>query len=143
MIKDENDPLRERTARGVAVYAETFGVPPADLPGVFAGRVGERFAREAVLAAGGPAWNDPALDDRSRSVAVVTALICAGVRGDRLTAHLRRAVRAGLDQPALEVLTVLLSLYVGQARTSPAAEEIHHFFRTDAPTAPARSHGES
>jgi 4-carboxymuconolactone decarboxylase len=100
------------------------------LPGVFEDRVGSRFAEEAILAAGGPAWHDPSLDDRGRSVAILTALICEGVRGDRLTSHLERAVRVGLDQPALEVLTVLLSLYVGQARTSVAAEEIHRFFRT-------------
>jgi 4-carboxymuconolactone decarboxylase len=98
------------------------------LPGVFADRVGSRFAQEAIFAAGGPAWNDTALDDRSRSSAILTALICQGVRGDRLSSHLERAVRAGLDQPALEVLTVLLSLYVGQARTSLAAEDIHAFF---------------
>lgn len=121
--------LNERTERGIAVYAETFGVTPAELPGVFSDRVGSRFAAEAILAAGGPAWNDTSLDDRSRSVAILTALICEGVRGDRLTTHLERAVHVGLDQPALDVLTVLLSLYVGQARTCVAAEEIHHFFR--------------
>ncbi|MCG8927598.1 hypothetical protein [Lentzea sp. CC55] len=130
-----HDEHTERTARGTAVYAETFGVSTGELRAVFADRVGRRFADEAVLAAGGPAWHDPSLDDRSRSVAIITALICAGVRGGRLTTHLERAVRAGLDQAALEVLTVLLSLYVGQALTSVAAEEIHTFFaeRHDAP----------
>ncbi|MFD7116599.1 hypothetical protein ACFWAA_05985 [Streptomyces sp. NPDC059922] len=109
-----------------------------ELPSLLSGRVGRRFAGEAVLAAGGPAWNDPSLDDRSRSVAILTALICEGVRGNRFTTHLERAVRAGLDQPALEVLTVLLSLYVGQARTSLAAEEIHHFFQQPVPDTSAQ-----
>jgi len=127
----------ERAERGIAVYAETFGVSAGEVPGAFSGRVGSRFAEEAILAAGGAAWADPALDDRSRSVAILTALICDGVRGDRLTAHLARAVRAGLDQPALEVLMVLLSLYVGQARTSVAAEEIHQFFQPAVPDATA------
>ena len=125
MIHDEHT---ERTERGTAVYAETFGVGTGELRAAFVDRVGARFADEAVLAAGGPAWNDPALDDRSRSVAIITALICDGVRGPRLTSHLERAVRAGLDQAALEVLTVLLALYAGQARTSVAAEDIHRFF---------------
>lgn len=129
-MSHDGETPHDRTARGIAVYAETFGVGTSELPGVFENRVGSRFAEEAILGAGGPAWNDPSLDDRSRSVAVITGLICEGVRGDRLTSHLERAVRVGLDQPALEVLTVLLSLYVGQARTSVAAEEIHHFFRT-------------
>jgi 4-carboxymuconolactone decarboxylase len=111
------------------VYARTFGVTVEELPGAFTDRVGSRFAHEAILAAGGPAWHDPALDDRSRSVAILTALICQGVLGDRLTSHLQRAVDAGLDQPALEVLMVLLSLYAGQARTSVAAEAIQEFFR--------------
>lgn len=138
-VDDEKDTgPDERTERGIAVYAESFGVSADELPGLFSDRVGSRFAGEAVLAAGGPAWHDPSLDDRSRSVAILTALICENVRGDRLTTHLARAVRAGLDQPALEVLTVLLSLYVGQARTSVAAEEIHHFFRQ--PYAPSERH---
>jgi 4-carboxymuconolactone decarboxylase len=128
VIHDKKDKLSERTERGVAVYAQTFGVTPGELPGLFSDRVGSRFAAEAILAAGGPAWNDTSLDDRSRSVAILTALICEGVRANRLTTHLERAVRVGLDQPAIEVLTVLLSLYVGQARTSVAAEEIHRFF---------------
>lgn len=122
----------ERIDLGAAVYAQSFGVPAPDLPAAFAGRVGDRFAREAILAAGGPAWHDPALDDRSRSIAVLTALICQGVQGDRITSHLDRAVRAGLDRDALEVLTVLLALYVGQARTSLAAEAIHDYFRSAA-----------
>ncbi|WP_372435820.1 hypothetical protein [Subtercola lobariae] len=54
--------------------------------------------------------------------------MCDGVLGERLHAHLERAVRNGVDQHALEVLMVLLSLYAGQARTSIAAEEIQRFF---------------
>jgi 4-carboxymuconolactone decarboxylase len=129
VINEQQAKLGDRIERGVAVYAETFGVTAGELPGAFADRVGSRFASEAILAAGGPAWHDASLDDRSRSIAILTALICEGVRGNRLTTHVERAIRAGLDEPALEVLTVLLSLYVGQARTSLAAEEMHRFFQ--------------
>ena len=122
-------PRRDRRDRGVAVYAESFGVTPEELPRAFTGRVGSLYAEEAILAAGGPAWNDPALQDRDRSVAVLTALICQGVLGDRLDTHLDRAVRYGLDEHALEVLMVLLALYAGQARTSIAAEQIQAYFR--------------
>jgi 4-carboxymuconolactone decarboxylase len=138
VIYEKETKLNERTERGIAVYAETFGVSADELPDLFSDRVGSRFAGEAILAAGGPAWSDPSLDDRSRSVTILTALICEGVRGTRLTTHLERAVRVGLDQPALEVLTVLLSLYVGQARTSVAAEEIRHFFQQRSPKTTAR-----
>lgn len=133
MSNEEEDLLDQRTKRGIAVYAKTFGVAADKVPSHFAELVGTRFADEAILAAGGPAWNDPSLDDRSRSVGVLTALICEGVRGSRLTTHLERAVRAGLDQPALEVLTVLLALYVGQPRASLAAEEIRLFFKQHNP----------
>ena len=57
---------------------------------------------------------------RDRSVAILTALICQGVLGERLDAHLERAVNNGVDQHVLEVLMVLLSLYADQARTSVA-----------------------
>ncbi|MFD4636929.1 carboxymuconolactone decarboxylase family protein [Lentzea sp. NPDC058436] len=127
-MSNEDEVLNERRERGIAVYAETFGVGASEVQGLFADRVGSLFAEEAVLAAGGPAWNDPSLDERSRSIVILTALICEGVRGNRLTTHLERAVRAGVDQPALEVLTVLLALYVGQARTALAAEEMRLFF---------------
>ncbi|MEV8417637.1 hypothetical protein AB0P45_29150 [Streptomyces niveus] len=133
MTYPEEAIMDERTELGIAVFAETFGVSTSELPDLLSERVGSRFAAEALLTAGGPAWHDPSLDDRSRSVAILTTLICEGVRGNRLTTHLERAVRAGLDQPALEVLTVLVSLYVGQARTSLAAEEIQHFFQRHAP----------
>lgn len=118
-----------RTTRGKRIYAESFGVAEADLMPAFNHRVGAVFAQEAVLAAGGPAWNDPGLLERDRSIAILTALICDGVLGERLVAHLERAVRCGVDQHALEVLLTLLALYVGQARTSVAAETVQQFFR--------------
>lgn len=110
------------------VYAESFGVAEAELMEAFTHRVGSVYAEEVILAAGGPAWADPALLDRDRSIAILTALICQGVLGERLDAHLERAVKSGIDQHALEVLMVLLSLYAGQARTSVAAEDIQKFF---------------
>ncbi|WP_381803806.1 hypothetical protein [Streptomyces niveus] len=136
MIYVKEAMLNERTERGIAVFAETFGVAKSELPDLLSDRVGSRFAAEAVLAAG--PGTRPSLDERSRSVAIITALTCQGVRGNRLTTQLERAVRVGLDQPALEVLTILLSLYVGQARTSLAAEEIHDFFQRRVPNNPTR-----
>ena len=124
--------LDDRHERGMKIYAESFGVPEADLQDAFNNRVGSLYAEEAILAAGGPAWSDPALPDRDRSIAILTALICQGVLGERLDAHLERAVKNGVGQHALEVLMVLLSLYAGQARTSVAAEEIQRFFRNRA-----------
>jgi 4-carboxymuconolactone decarboxylase len=124
--------MDDRHERGMKIYAESFGVSEANLQNAFNNRVGSLYAEEAILAAGGPAWSDPALRDRDRSIAILTALICQGVLGERLDAHLERATKNGLDQRALEILMVILSLYVGQARTSVAAEEIQRFFRSRA-----------
>ncbi len=121
--------MDDRTTRGTRIYAKSFNVAESDLLPAFSHRAGHVFAQEAILAAGGPAWNDPGLPDRDRSIAILTALICDGVLGERLVAHLDRAVRNGVDQHALEVLMVLLSLYAGQARTSVAAETIQQYFR--------------
>ena len=122
--------MSERRERGIAVFAESFGVSADELPTAMAERVGALYAEEAIFAAGGPAWNDPALPDQHRSVAILTALICEGVLGNRLEAHLQRAVRAGLDQRAIELMVLVLAIYVGQEKTSIAAEEIQRFFRT-------------
>lgn len=121
--------MSDRHVRGMKIYAESFGVDEADLLPAFTHRVGSIFAEEAILAAGGPAWSDPSLTDRDRSIAILTALICQGILGERLNTHLERAIRNGVDQRALEVMTVLLALYAGQARTSLAAEAIQNFFR--------------
>lgn len=67
---------------------------------MFTERVGTLYAEEAIGVAGGPAWHDPALPDRGRSAAVLAALTFGGVLGDRLDAHLDRAIRHGLDQHA-------------------------------------------
>ena len=124
--------LSERFEKGRTVFAEDIGVERDQVMPQMSARVGTVFAEEAILAAGGPAWNDPGLPERDRSIVVLTALICQGVLGERLDAHLERAVRNGVDQHALEVMLVLLALYIGQARTSVAGEEIQKFFRARA-----------
>lgn len=127
--------MHDRNERGTKIYAENFGVNEEDLLPAFISRVGKVYAEEAILAAGGPAWSDPNLTDRDRSIAILSALICDGVLGERLDAHMERAVKNGVNQQALEVLMVLLALYAGQARTSVAAEAVHDFFQKRSKTA--------
>ncbi|MBC7988833.1 MAG: carboxymuconolactone decarboxylase family protein [Luteimonas sp.] len=127
--------MPDRHELGIKIYAESFGVNEADLLPEFISRVGNLYAEEAILAAGGPAWSDPNLTDRDRSIAILSALICEGVLGERLDTHLERAVRNGVNHQALEVLLVLLALYAGQARTSVAAEAIQSFFQKRTKTA--------
>jgi 4-carboxymuconolactone decarboxylase len=70
-----------RRERGISAYARIFGAPEADLPATFAKRVGPVFAEEALQTAGGPAWSDPALTDRERGIAIITALAAKASRG--------------------------------------------------------------
>ena len=101
------------------------GVPEDQVAAAFASRVGPVFANEAIQAAGGAAWADPALSGRDRSIAVITALVAQGVTGDRLGAHLDLARQQGLDDDALTALMVLLAGYLGYAHASLAMEVIH------------------
>jgi 4-carboxymuconolactone decarboxylase len=115
-----------RRERGVAAYAKIFGVPEADVAAAFAERVGPVFAEEAMQAAGGPAWSDPALTDRERGIAIITALTAQGVAGDRLATHVRLAQQNGLDRDALTALMTLLAGYLGYAHASLAMETVNN-----------------
>ncbi|AMM21553.1 hypothetical protein AX769_17150 [Frondihabitans sp. PAMC 28766] len=112
------------------MYAETFGLTEPDVPAEFARRVGAVFATEAMESAGGAMWSHPALSGRDRSIAIISALVAQGVvDGDRLETHLARAVRAGIDQEALEVLMTVLAGYAGYPLASRAAEAVQSHFR--------------
>ena len=114
-----------RQERGIAAYARIFGVPEEDLAAAFAERVGPVFAAEAIQMAGGPAWSDPALTDRERGIAIITALTAQGVTDDRLTTHVRLAQQNGLDRDAQTALMILLAGYLGYAHASRTMETVN------------------
>jgi 4-carboxymuconolactone decarboxylase len=116
----------ERVSRGEVVYARIFHVNPDQAQAAMASRVGPTFAREAMRAAGGPAWGPSGLTDRERSIAVITALTAQGVSGDRLSAHLALAHEHGLDTEALTALMLLLASYLGYAKASLAMEAVEN-----------------
>jgi 4-carboxymuconolactone decarboxylase len=118
------DPARRRE-RGIEAYARIFDVPEKDVPAAMAGRVGQVFAEEVFLAAGGPAWFHPAITDRERSMVIIAALAAQGVTGERLDSHVRLAQRHGLDYEALTAMMTLITNYIGQARGSQAMEAVH------------------
>jgi len=120
--RDRAADLAGRRERGIEAYARIFDVPEEDVPAAMAARVGPVFAEEAFLAAGGPAWSDPGLTDRERSLVIMTALASLG--GDRLDGHIRLAQRNGLDYEALTAVMTLVTNYIGQARGSVAMEAI-------------------
>ena len=118
-----SDPANRRD-RGIEAYARIFDVPEKDMPAAMARRVGQVFAEEVFLAAGGPAWFHPALTDRERSIVIITALAAQGVAGDRLDSHIRLAQRNGLGYEALTALMTLMTSYIGYAHGSQAMEAV-------------------
>jgi alkylhydroperoxidase/carboxymuconolactone decarboxylase family protein YurZ len=113
--------VSERRERGLDAYASQLGIPREEVPAWFAERFGERFAEEAVNAAGG-AWPDDCLTLRERSLIVVAALISQGGVEERLRGHVRWAVAHGATGEELEALVTLLAVYVGYARASVGME---------------------
>jgi 4-carboxymuconolactone decarboxylase len=122
-IDRTSDPVHRRE-RGVEAYAPHLRPAREAVPAAMAGRVGQVFAEEAFLAAGGPAWFHPALTDRERSMLIIAALAAQGVAGERLDSHVRLARRCGLDYEALTAMMTLVTNYIGQARGSQAMEAV-------------------
>jgi len=85
------------------------------------GLVGERMAREAIVAAGG-AWVEDCLSARDRSLIVVASLVTQGGAEPRLRGHLRWALDHGSTRDELEALVTLLAVYAGYPRASAAME---------------------
>jgi 4-carboxymuconolactone decarboxylase len=113
----------DRYERGLDAYASQLGLPREHVRPWFAERFGERFAEEAIHAAGG-AWPDDALSLRDRSLVVVAALITQGAVDERLRGHVRWAVEHGCTRDELEALATLLAVYVGYARASVGLEVV-------------------
>jgi 4-carboxymuconolactone decarboxylase len=115
--------VTERYQRGLDAYASQLRIPREDVAATFAERFGERFAEEAINAAGG-AWPDDSLSLRDRSLIVVSALVAQGGVDARLRGHVRWAVEHGATREQLEALVTLLAVYVGYPRASVAMEVV-------------------
>jgi 4-carboxymuconolactone decarboxylase len=117
----DNGRQASREDRGAEAYASQLGMTREEAVLWFKEQFGERFAAEAVNAAGG-AWVDDCLTPRDRSLAVVAALVTQGGVDDRLRAHVRWAIEHGSSREELEALVTLLAVYVGYPRASVAME---------------------
>lgn len=113
----------DRYERGLDAYASQLGLPREEVKPWFVERFGERFAEEAINAAGG-AWGEGPLSLRDRSLVVVAALIAQGGVDERLRGHVRWAVEHGCTRDELEALATLLAVYVGYPRASVALEVV-------------------
>ncbi|PRY19351.1 carboxymuconolactone decarboxylase family protein [Pseudosporangium ferrugineum] len=116
--------MSTRAAAGREVYARNFGVDAAEVERIMTEHAGAAFTREAYEAAGGPGWQSPALTDRERSIAVISALVALNVTDGRLSTYLALARRTGIDEEGLTALMILLSAYLGQPYTSLAMEAV-------------------
>jgi 4-carboxymuconolactone decarboxylase len=105
-----------RYERGLEVYASEFQIPREEVAAFFAERVGERFGEESILSAAN-VWVDDDLSLRDRSLVVVAALVTLGGTEQQLRVHTRWAIRHGCTRKPLEALAMLLSFYVGNARS--------------------------
>jgi 4-carboxymuconolactone decarboxylase len=132
------DPAHRRE-RGIEAYARIFDLPEKDVPAAMAGRVGQVFAEEVFLAAGGPAWFHPALTDRERSMLIIAVLAAQGVAGERLDSHVRLAQLYGLDYEALTAMMTLVTNYIGQARGSQAMEAVQRVAGPGSQTSPGHA----
>lgn len=112
----------DRYARGIVAYASEFGIEESAVEAYMSEMVGERMAREAIMAIGGGAWEDDVLSLRDRSLVVVASLISQGGVDARLRAHIRWALEHGVSPEQLEALITLLAVYVGYPRASIGME---------------------
>lgn len=113
----------ERRRRGIEAYASQFRIEPKDVEPQLTEAFGERFAEEAINAAGG-AWPDDALSLRDRSLIVVAALVVQGGADERLRTHVRWALDHGATREELEAVVTLLAVYAGFPRASVAMEVV-------------------
>lgn len=111
--------LDGRWERGLASYANLFGIDPSEVFATLSHRSGERMATEAILAAGSGVWDDDALSLRERRMIVIAALTTQGAV-ERLGNHLEKAFDEGLTVPELDAMMHLLALYAGFPRATIA-----------------------
>lgn len=120
-----DDAANERRERGLQAYGSQLGLSADEAGDWFRDRYGDRFAEEAINAAGG-AWTDDCLSRRDRSLIVVAALATLGGADERLRTHVRWALEHGSNRAELEALVTLLAVYVGYPRASVAMEVVRN-----------------
>ena len=80
----------------------------------------------------GDIWSRPALDRRSRSIAVLTALIALG-HHEELAMHLRAALRNGLTAPEISEVILQSAIYCGVPAANTAYRIASEVFAEGAP----------
>jgi 4-carboxymuconolactone decarboxylase len=102
----------ERRANGMKVRREVLGDAHVDRAVAGVNPDNADFQDYITRVAWGDIWSRPGLDRRSRSVAVLTALIALG-HHEELAMHLRAALRNGLTVDEITEVILQAGLYCG------------------------------
>ncbi len=102
----------QRHAQGMAVRRQVLGDPHVDRAVANTSALTEDFQDLITRYAWGDIWSRPGLDRRSRSVAVLTALIALG-HHDELVMHLRAALTNGLSREEISEIILQSAIYCG------------------------------
>lgn len=102
----------ERYDQGMAVRREVLSDAHVDRAIAGTTELTADFQDFITRVAWGDIWSRPGLDRRSRSVAVLTALIALG-HHEELAMHLRAALRNGLTVDEIKEVILQAGLYCG------------------------------
>nr|WP_256451820.1 4-carboxymuconolactone decarboxylase [Leucobacter rhizosphaerae] len=102
----------ERTERGMAVRREVLSDAHVDRANASMTEFTADFQDFITRTAWGDIWSRPGLDRRSRSVAVLTAMIALG-HHDEFEMHVRAARRNGLTVAEIKEVILQAGLYCG------------------------------
>jgi 4-carboxymuconolactone decarboxylase len=103
------DPAHER---GMKVRREVLGDEHVDAAVERTSEFTADFQDLITRYAWGEIWTRPGLDRRTRSAITLTALIALG-RFDELRAHVRAALRNGLEQEEIKEVLLQSAIYCG------------------------------
>lgn len=102
----------ERYDQGMVVRREVLSDAHVDRANAGTTELTADFQDFITRVAWGDIWSRPGLDRRSRSVAVLTALIALG-HHEELAMHLRAALRNGLTVEEIKEVILQAGLYCG------------------------------
>ena len=114
MSRPEGEGLtdEERYDQGMAVRREVLSDAHVDRAIAGTTELTADFQDFITRVAWGDVWSRPGLDRRSRSVAVLTALIALG-HDEELAMHLRAALRNGLTVDEIKEVILQAGVYCG------------------------------
>ncbi|MEV5069988.1 4-carboxymuconolactone decarboxylase [Microbacterium sp. LMI12-1-1.1] len=109
----------ERYDQGMAVRREVLSDAHVDRAIAGTNELTADFQDFITRVAWGDVWSRPGLDRRSRSVAVLTALIALG-HHEELAMHLRAALRNGLTVDEIKEVILQAGVYCGVSAANTA-----------------------